>query len=73
METFRDSEGTLYRRPADIQIGNEVGIIGDHKEVVLSGTVSSMAIIDREIWVQVDVGGKVPIPRKLNELAIPIV
>lgn len=72
METFRDSKGRLFATTETITIGETAGVIGVDKGIDISGIVTKTQEINGETFYFVNVGRDQCIPRKKNELAVPI-
>ena len=70
-ETFKDLDGTIYRRPGAVNVGDTVGMV-DKREIAITGQVDAITVINKEIWVKIDIGAKDPLPRKLNGPAVPV-
>ena len=73
METFTTANGEIFKRPVNEgrRIGDRVGIIRD-KSVELTGYVKEIKEIGGEFMLMINVGGRHPIPRRLDEIAIPL-
>lgn len=71
-ETFKDEEGNIYQKPQDVRVGQRAAIIGCRQSVECVGEITRIEVFQGSVWVHVDVGGRDPIPRKLNEIAVPL-
>ena len=72
MERFRTDWGTIFVRPAEISVEDIVGIVGQENNIEITGRVDSIKELDDGFYAMIEVGGRKPIPRKMEELAVPV-
>ena len=73
MERFRTDWGTIFVRSADkkIKLTDVVGIVGRENNIEITGRVVDIAEMQDGFYAMINVGGSMPIPRKMEELAVP--
>jgi len=74
MEQFKTDWGTTFERPAaEIKLKDIVGIVGKENNIEITGRVEAIKKLSDGVYAMIEVGGKEPIPRKINELAVPVI
>ena len=73
MERFRTDWGTIFQRPPaeEIKIEDIVGIVGKENNIEITGRVVGKREECDGLYALIEVGGSYPIPRKMEELAVP--